>query len=83
MKGAIYREKNPRDGRGVLIKLTDYGKEKREKAKEVVIRFNKLIKSEVTDSQLKNFFEVMDTINKLIGENAFFEKKRLKYKHKK
>ena len=39
-KGAIYREKNPEDGRGVLVKLTDYGKDKREISKGTVIKFN-------------------------------------------
>ena len=42
-KGAIYREKNPEDGRGVLIKLTDFGMEKRKISREHVIKFNNAI----------------------------------------
>ena len=42
-KGAISREKNPSDGRGVIIKLTDFGKEMREISKESVIIFNDII----------------------------------------
>lgn len=76
-KGVIYREKNPDDGRGVLIKLTDFGKEKRAFAKGVVLRFNNVVKANVTDEQLKNFFEVMRTINTLIIENAFYETKKV------
>lgn len=74
-KGVIYREKNPNDGRGVFIKLTTYGKEKRAYAKEVVLRFNNVVKTHVTEEQLKSFFEVTGVIKALINENAFFETK--------
>ena len=43
-KGAIYREKNPEDGRSVLIKLTHFGKEKRNISRDHVINFNETIK---------------------------------------
>ncbi len=79
-KGFIYRERNPRDGRGVFIKITDFGKEKRAYAKEVVLRFNDLVRSKLTDEQLRNFFEVMNTINILISENAFFANEKIKQK---
>ena len=71
-KGVIFREKNPDDGRGVLIKLTDFGKEKRAFAKEVVLRFNEVVKAYVSKEQLKAFFEVTKTITDLISENAIF-----------
>lgn len=79
-KGFIYRERNPRDGRGVFIKITDYGKEKREYAKKVVLRFNELVRSKLSDEQLRHFFEVMNTINKLISENAFFANEKITHK---
>lgn len=72
-KGAIYREKNPEDGRGVLIKLTDFGIEKRNISKEHVILFNETVKSQLTEEQLKHFFEVTETINKLVAEKSIFE----------
>jgi len=72
-KGAIYREKNPEDGRGVLIKLTDFGLEKRKASKEHVIQFNETVKNNIDSEKLKNFFEVTQTINKLIAEKAIFE----------
>ncbi|UMB61382.1 MarR family winged helix-turn-helix transcriptional regulator [Lutibacter sp. A80] len=72
-KGAIYREKNPEDGRGVLIKLTSYGLEKRKISKEYVIRFNETVKSQLDPEKIQNFFEVTKTINKLIAEKAIFE----------
>ena len=41
-KGLIYKKPNPEDGRGVLIYLTDFGKEKRELSKNTVIQFNEV-----------------------------------------
>jgi DNA-binding MarR family transcriptional regulator len=71
-KGVIYRERKPDDGRIVLVKLTDFGKEKRAFAREVVLRFNNIVKDNITEEQLKNFFEVTYVIKTLINENAFF-----------
>ena len=48
-KGAISREKNPEDGRGVLIKLTSYGMKMREISKESVYQFNNVVRDHVTD----------------------------------
>jgi len=72
-KGAIYREKNPEDGRGVLIKLTEFGIEKRNISKEHVILFNETAKSQLSEIQIKHFFEVTETINKLVAEKSIFE----------
>lgn len=72
-KGAIYREKNPEDGRGVLIKLTEFGIEKRNISKEHVILFNETVKSQLSELQIKHFFEVTEAINKLIVEKSIFE----------
>jgi len=74
-QGAIYREKNPKDGRGVLIKLTEFGKEKRAFAKGTVLGFNNAVKAQVNEEQLKHFFEVMDVINDLIANNAIYDRK--------
>jgi len=57
-KGAIYREKNPEDGRGVLIKLTEFGIEKRNISKEHVILFNETVKSQLSEEQLKHFLKL-------------------------
>ena len=72
-KGAIYREKNPDDGRGVLIKLTEFGLIKRKESKQHVIQFNEAVKSQLTNQQIQHFFEVTSTINKLIAEKSIFE----------
>ena len=43
-KGLIIRKKNPDDGRGVLIYLTDLGKQMREQSKITVLKFNEVLK---------------------------------------
>jgi len=82
-KGAIYREPNPQDGRSVIIKLTQLGLEERAFARKVVIRFNEVIRENVSSEKLNHFFEVMGDINKLIKENAFFFEDYRKVKKKK
>ena len=72
-KGLITREKNPDDGRGVLVYLTDLGKEKRSLSKETVLKFNQTIKDKITAEQLQHFIEVTDIINDLIAEKKIFE----------
>lgn len=71
-KGLIIRRKNPNDGRGVLIYLTDFGKEKRELSRNSVLMFNDRIKESVTPEQMKNFVEVAETINELIQDKNIF-----------
>jgi len=73
-KGLIERRPNPEDGRGVLIYLTDFGLEKRTDSKDVVLRFNDVIKQQLSNEQLKCFFEVMDSINQVISEKKIYHK---------
>lgn len=75
-KGLIKRKPNPKDGRGVLIHLTNYGLEKRKDSKDVVLRFNEVVKENVSEEKLKHFFEVMQTINSLIAEKKIHNKKK-------
>ncbi|WP_438973390.1 MarR family winged helix-turn-helix transcriptional regulator [Polaribacter sp.] len=72
-KGAISREKNPDDGRGVIIKLTTYGLEMRKFSKNHVYQFNNVIREHITEDELEAFFKVTVTINKLIAEKKIFE----------
>lgn len=71
-KGLIIRKKNPEDGRGVLIYLTDFGKEKRELSKNTVLKFNETVKQNVSAEKLLHFMEVSETINELISEKKIF-----------
>ena len=73
-KGLIMRKPNPEDGRGVLIHLTPFGLEKRKDSKDVVLQFNEAVKSQLTEEQLHCFFEVMETINRLVGEKKIYSK---------
>lgn len=72
-RGLIFRERNPEDGRGVLIKLTESGKEKRELSKKSVYRFNERIREQVGPEKIEHFFEITDLINDLINQKAIFE----------
>lgn len=71
-KGLIFREKNPDDGRSVIIKLTDLGKEKREVSKKSVYKFNQTVKEHISEEKINHFFEVAEVINKLINQKAIF-----------
>ena len=71
-KGLIYRKPNPDDGRGVLIYLTEFGKEKRELSKNTVLKFNEIVKQNVPAEKLQDFMEVSDIINELISEKKIF-----------
>ncbi|MFD0797769.1 MarR family winged helix-turn-helix transcriptional regulator [Maribacter chungangensis] len=73
-KGLIERKPNPADGRGVLIHLTDFGLEKRKDSKDVVMRFNEIVKQAVEAEKLQHFFEVTETINKLIADKKIYVK---------
>tara|TARA_R110002072_G_scaffold2780_5_gene22089 strand:+ start:1999 stop:2457 length:459 start_codon:yes stop_codon:yes gene_type:complete len=72
-KGAISREKNPDDGRSVLIKLTEYGKEMRKISKDSVIQFNKVVREQLTEKEIDIFFKVTSTINKLIADKQIYK----------
>lgn len=71
-KGLIIRKKNPYDGRGVLIYLTELGKEKRELSKNTVLKFNDIIKQNVSAEKLEHFMEVCEIINELITEKKIY-----------
>ena len=74
-RGSIERRPNPEDGRGVLIFLTDFGKKKRAYSKEKVLTFNEAIRKNVTEEQLKGFYEVAEKINNLISNKNIYNQK--------
>ena len=69
-KKMIKRVPNPSDGRSVLIFLTPFGKEKRDDSRLVVLNFNHVIENQLSDIQIKHFFEVAECI---IEESKKFE----------
>ena len=68
----IYREKNPEDGRSVLIKLTDKGKKEREIAKQTVLKFNNTIAENLSKQEIQTFNKVTNKINELINHKLIF-----------
>ena len=71
-KGVISREKNPDDGRSVLIKLTDHGKAMRKLSKDSVLQFNNQVRANISEEELEIFFKVTTTINSLINEKQIY-----------
>jgi DNA-binding MarR family transcriptional regulator len=74
-KGLIERKPNPEDGRGVLIHLTDFGREKRDYSRERVIIFNEAIKANISEDKLRNFYEVTEVINHMISNKKIYNQK--------
>jgi DNA-binding MarR family transcriptional regulator len=73
-RGLIQRKPNPTDGRGVLIHLTDFGKEKRDYSKNRVKIFNNAIRAKVSQEKLNHFYEVSEVINEMISNNKIYNK---------
>lgn len=71
-KGLILRKPNPEDGRGVLICLTEFGREKRNVSRDVVLKFNETVRKHVTKEDLEGFYNVATTVNELISEKKIF-----------
>jgi len=72
-KGLIERKPNPLDGRGVLIHLTPFGKEMREFSKGVVLRFDEVVKENVSNEDLETFKRVADNILNLINSKKIYD----------
>ena len=72
-KGLIARRKNPVDRRGVLIHLTEFGKEMREYSKRVVLQFDEAVKREIPEEDLQKFIEVAHRIMDLIASRKIYD----------
>lgn len=73
-KKLIFREADKSDKRSVRIRLTREGKEKKEKARETVIRFNNAVREEISDDKLAVFFDVLQKINQIVERDNIYEK---------
>lgn len=65
-KELIHKKKNPKDGRGVDIFLTELGLEKRTLSKQTVLRFNDKLLETFTQQEIDKFIEMSETIQELI-----------------
>lgn len=79
-KGLIVRKKNPEDGRGVIIELTEAGQEKRALSKTTVLQFNESVKKVVSEEKLNHFMEVTEIINELITDKKIYLEQELQKK---
>ena len=75
-RGLIERKPNPNDGRGVLIHLTEFGREKREYSRERVLIFNETVRKHISEEKINNFYEVAETINELVSNKRIYNQKK-------
>jgi DNA-binding MarR family transcriptional regulator len=71
-KGLITREKNPEDGRSVLIKLTNFGVEMRDYSKKVVLKFDEKVHENISAEDLQTFKKVANIISDLIANRKIY-----------
>ncbi len=74
-RGLIERHPNPADGRGVLIFLTEFGRENRNFSKDRVLKFNDAIRGQISNEKIDHFFEVIHVINDLIQNKKIYNPK--------
>lgn len=76
-KGLIERKPNPEDGRGVLICLTEFGREKRAYSRDRVLTFNEAIRRNVSEEKINHFYEVAELINNLISNKKIYNQETI------
>jgi DNA-binding MarR family transcriptional regulator len=79
-RGLIERRPNPDDGRGVLIHLTEFGREKREYSRERVLKFNETVRDNISEEKMKNFYEVAELIVDMITNKRIYTNEINNYK---
>lgn len=72
-RGYIERQPNPEDGRGVLIFLTEKGKEKRALSKKTVLDFNNGLLDNIEKEKIEHFYEVIDAIKAQVEKKQLIE----------
>lgn len=73
--GLIRRQPHPIDGRSVLIFLTEFGKEKRLNARDAVYAFNTAVRDQISEVDMRTFFNVLDKIGQVVLEQDPLVKK--------
>jgi len=73
-KGLIYREADASDKRLVRIVLTKEGRKKKEKSRETVLRFNHVVREQISEDRLSVFFMVLQQICSLIDNKKIYDK---------
>ena len=73
-KGLIYRQPEKNDKRSVRIFLTTTGKKNKEVSRETVLRFNEIIRDQISPDKLAVFFQVINDVNEIIETNNIYPK---------
>ena len=73
-KALIYRKADVTDKRSVRIFLTKEGKKKKEKSREVVLKFNNCVRQNISNEKLVVFFDVLQSVSRIIEKNNIYEK---------
>jgi len=73
-KELIFRKADANDKRSVRIFLTKEGRIKKERSKEVVLKFNNTVREKISEEKIKIFFEVLQNVNQLIEKNSIYQK---------
>lgn len=72
-KGFIKKEQDAHDKRKVILKLTPEGIEMRNKAKEVVLKFNDVVQSKLTKAEMQTLIKVSTKLNDILDQDNIFE----------
>ena len=72
-EGLIERRPDLEDKRSVRIFLTDEGMKKKHEAKEVVESFNRAVRKDISNKDLKVFFEVLEKVHQIIQQHKVIE----------
>ena len=64
-RGLIYREKDLKDRRVVMLRLTPKGFELKKISRKIVLDYNKMIKMNIPEEELEVFFKVISKVRKL------------------
>lgn len=67
-KGLIYREKDLKDRRVVMLRLTPKGYELKKISRKIVLDYNKMLNKNIAEEELEVFFKVINKIRKLTCE---------------
>ena len=73
-KKLIKRQTDKQDKRSVRICLTAEGKKQRELARETVVRFNEIVREEVSEAKLRTCLDVLEQVNKIAEQNNIYDK---------
>ncbi|WP_285009444.1 MarR family winged helix-turn-helix transcriptional regulator [Pedobacter faecalis] len=61
----IYRETSDGDKRSVKVYLTDFGRDKRQEARDVVVKFNEYLNENLSINEKQGLIKTLQKLNKL------------------